>query len=113
MRSSILIILLSLATSVYSCDCKFITKEVEYYSSDFVFTGSIIDVHEDYIEVKIKEILKGNESGTVRIFIDDCSIAPKRGELWLLYSIKREHNEHYVSQCGWSRSFNNHRSRKC
>lgn len=98
---------LLLTRNVFACDCKTLSKEKEYQVSDFIFLGKVISVNDTSFEVHVQEVFKGDNVEYTKISVEDCSIYPKRGELWLMYSEQRGNNKFYVSHCGWSRSFNN------
>lgn len=87
------------------CDCKYISKQEEYKSSDLIFVGEISTVEKDRFYVSMIESLKGDKTDTLMsVFVDNCSVYPQQGETWLLYSTIDD-GVRYVSKCGWSRSF--------
>jgi hypothetical protein len=106
-KGLLIFLFVSFTTNLLACDCKTISKENDYNLSDFVFLGQVIEINDHSFKVYVQEVFKGDAVKSVQVFTDDCSIYPKRGEFWLMYSTKREDGYFYVSQCGWSRSFNN------
>lgn len=101
------LLLLTSSINSYPCDCKTISKETEYVKSDFIFLGRIINVTDKYFEVKTLEVFKGATIQKIISYTSSCSIYPKKGEIWLLYSKKNDKNSFFISTCGNSRSFTN------
>lgn len=105
-RDLLLLLLLLCAHQIAACDCKFISKMADYDNSFAVFVGEIKQISEDKFVVEPNEFFKGEEFKTFISVIDDCSIFPEVGEIWLLYATKYKDEEIHVSRCGSSRSFN-------
>ncbi|QOI98044.1 MAG: hypothetical protein HRU69_11360 [Flammeovirgaceae bacterium] len=103
------VIFMSLLTLTFveslACACTTISKYDDYTTSDFVFIGTVTDVNNVFFEIRAHEFFKGQSSDTLVANIDDCSIVPEKGEIWLFYAVKTDDNRIYVSQCGSSRSF--------
>ncbi|WP_163399223.1 hypothetical protein [Flavobacterium fluviatile] len=99
------LLLLVVSINSYCCDCKTISKEAEYATSDFIFLGEIITVNDQFFEIKTIEVFKGKTIKKIKSYISDCGIHPNKGEIWLLYSKKNDKNIFFISSCGNSRSF--------
>ncbi len=107
MKKNLFLLLLLLGTKqTLACDCKVISKNDDYNNSFAVFVGEIKQVSGDKFVIEPQEFFKGEEFKSAISVIDDCSILPNVGEIWLLYAKKYNDDEIYVSHCGSSRSFN-------
>lgn len=91
---------------VLACDCKTVSKNSDYENSFLVFVGEIIQVDSGRFAVRAQEFFKGDEFEIAISVIDDCSITPKVGEVWLIYASEFGEDEIHVSLCSSSRSFN-------
>lgn len=98
------IILIFISELAYSCDCKEFSSSQEFNFSKNVFIGKIITVNDDIFSAEILENFKGSSSKIISFKYNDCSINPKVGESWLIYTTV---NGYYVSYCGWSRNLRN------
>lgn len=106
MRKIIFIFLLASAfTKSLACNCKSISKYDDFISSDLILIGEVIKVNDLFFEIRTHEFFKGQCLDTLVAIIDDCSVIPEKGEIWLFYGVKLGGNKIYVSQCGSSRSF--------
>ncbi len=87
------------------CDCKDISKMEEYDNSDHIFIGEIIMVKEYSFLVKAKEYFKGAENDLFWVSMQDCSIIPVEGDIWLIFANTYINDSILISDCGWSRAF--------
>ena len=93
----------------YGCHCKTFSKFDDFRNSDLVFLGQVIESAEDEYFIAVLEVFKGNlinNDTVIRGKIELCTVAPKKGEIWLIYSYF-EADAIYASSCGYSRSFRN------
>jgi hypothetical protein len=90
---------------VHGYECKTITKEENYDLADFVFLGEVTAVNGKTFEIVVEETFKGGLPRKVYAQLDDYSIMPNKGEVWLFYAKKHSKNTIFISQCSWSRSF--------
>lgn len=106
MRTLLFVVLSLIMIKSFSCDCKTITKSDELKISEFVFIGEVIAISDTCFELSVIETFKGVLEDTVLFVIADCSILPKKTEIWLIYANKFDSISFLASQCGWSRSSN-------
>lgn len=100
-------ILVLFALQSFSCNCKAISKESELEKSDYVLTGSVLNVTDSSFLLKPHEFFKGANRSSLLVKIDVCSIFPCENESWLIYARGLDNEYFSVSQCGWSRPLNN------
>ena len=103
-KSCYIIILIFIAKLGYACDCKQFSSVEEFGFSKDVFIGKIIKVDTEMFQVEVLEKFKGSLNQIVSFKHNDCSIDPKMGERWLIYT---NADGSYVSFCGWSRNLEN------
>ncbi len=106
MRAFLLVLIIQIAIESFGCDCKSITKLKEYNTSEFIFVGEVTSKSDAGFELVVYERFKGKVSDTIQFIIADCSIFPRKSEIWLIYANKYDSSFLHASQCGWSRSIN-------
>ena len=92
--------------SLLACDCKSISKAMDYENSFVIFLGEIKAVDSERFVIMPLEFFKGEEFDLAISIFDECSITPAIGERWLVYATKYSETEIFISSCGSSRSFN-------
>lgn len=105
MKITLLILFYSISIVAYSFDCKNITKEHEFETSNYVFIGAVINKSDSSYCIKIYESFKGKTPDTIVVSLDEYSVYPEKDEIWLFYATKFNDSTIHINKCGWSRNF--------
>lgn len=95
----------------YGCDCNFIDNDsksrlINYEESNLIFVGILVDNKTIVVSEFLKSSTKIRKQYKV-VEIDNCSLVPEKGEVWLVYSTIQETGAISINQCSRSRSFSN------
>jgi hypothetical protein len=103
-RLLFLSVLFSLTVSYsHGFDCREISKDEDYEISDLVFIGNVAYVDNACFIIEPKEYFKGEEFGELVAKIENSSIFPQEGDIWLFYAERVANDTIFVSECSWSR----------
>ena len=90
--------------SLKGSDCKELSKIDLYNSAELIFLGQIIDVSDSVYFVRVDEKYKGNLSDTISGMIEERTIHPEIGDVWLIFAKKMENDLIFVDFCSGSKS---------
>lgn len=100
-------ILLLLGIKLSACNCKVVSPnermEISYLTNDIIFTGTLEDINDDFVEFNTSQFFKGEVMEKVKISkIEDCNIQLKKHQQYIVYA-KKDGVNYFIDVCSSSR----------